>query len=135
MTGHELARWSAVQNDPGLQRGGDFEGLKHLRPGGGQIALGDHLLEIDPEFPQQQVIGVEPSLGPIEDVIRLEIERRSRLVLDVAIDDGGERAEISGDAIQSGQKIVGATFEHRRACGQAAIVIHQRGSGRAVLRL
>ncbi len=135
MARDELARRGAVEHDPGLHRRRRLEGLQHLRPGLRQVAVENDLLEIDAELAQQQVVAVEPALAAIEDVVGLEIEGRSRLLLDMPVDHGGERTMVGGDPVQRRHEIVGAPLEHRRSGGETAVVVHEGRPGGAVLRL
>ncbi len=98
-----------------------------------RFALADHVLEVDAELAQQQVVGVEAALVEIEDVVGSEIEQVAGLFDDVLVDHA-PRSEpsIVGDAVEQGLQVVGAALEHRPGPTPAAVVGHQPVAAGAV---
>ena len=90
-------------------------------------------VEVLPELAHQQVVGVEPALVEIEDVVAMRVEQVARLLDDVLVDHRRIRAVVVGDAVEQRLQIVGAALEHRLPGGQPLVVGHQLVAAGAVL--
>ena len=111
MAGKKLAIRRAVQDHPGVEQGRGAEAGKHLFPGRGDLAFADDRAEILAEIAEDQEIGVEPPLDAVKQIVGPGVDEAAAEVADVPVERRRGRADVGGDAVESGQQVIGPSLK------------------------
>jgi hypothetical protein len=135
MVGGRLAVEGTVHDEPGPDRRGRPQAGQHLVPHPGQVPLGDDAVEVAPQLAQDQVVGVEPALRLVEQVVGLGVDQGRGPLVDGLRLRRRERADVGPDPVQRDEEVVGPPVEHGLAAGEPLVVAPEVVVGAAVLAL